>query len=77
MPSNVATIGTLQPHEDDKLITEIQRSLIKLNLDPGTVGGVLNEKTESAIRTYQTKYNLLETGQPSQELLRHMIRNGG
>jgi hypothetical protein len=77
VPSNMASIGSLQPHEDEKLITEVQRSLLKLNYDPGTIDGQLNDKTVAAIQAYQARHNLLETGQPSQELLRHMIRNGG
>lgn len=77
VPSNVASIGALQPHEDVDLITEIQRSLVKLDLDPGAIDGVLSEATLSAIQAYQARHGLLETGQPSQELLRHMIRNGG
>ncbi len=77
VPSNMASIGTLQPHEDEKLITEVQRSLVKLQFDPGTIDGELNDRTVAAIQAYQARHNLLETGQPSQELLRHMIRNGG
>jgi hypothetical protein len=77
VPSNVASIGSLQPHEDSELISDIQRSLAKLDLDPGETTGEMNDRTESAIRAYQARQNLLETGQPSPELLRHMIRNGG
>lgn len=77
VPSNVASIGELQPHEDPDLITRIQQSLVKINYDPGAIDGALSDRTMDAIQDYQAKYDLLETGQPSQELLRHMIRNGG
>lgn len=77
VPSNLASIGGLQPHEDAKLITEIQRSLVKLGYDPGNADGRLSEQTITGILVYQSRAGLLETGQPSQELLKHMVRNGG
>jgi hypothetical protein len=36
----------------------------------------MNAQTTAAIKAYQGKKGLLETGQPSQELLKHMIKNG-
>lgn len=77
VPSNVAAIGALQPHEDADLISEIQRNLVKLGFETGSIDGTLNETTMAAIQAYQAKNNLLETGQPSPELLQHMIRKGG
>lgn len=77
VPSNLASIGELQPHENEKLIAEIQRSLIRLEYDPGDIDGRLGDQTIEAIISYQSKVGLLETGQPSQELLKHMVRNGG
>ncbi len=77
LPSNVAAIGTLQPFEDVELITQVQRALVKLDYDPGRIDGELNDRTMTAIQTYQAKHSLLETGQPSPELLKHMARNGG
>lgn len=77
VPSNMASIGMVQPHEDVELITEIQRSLVKLKFDPGSIDGTLNSKTTAAIQAYQVRNNLLETGQPSRELLQHMVRSGG
>jgi len=61
---------------DPVLISEIQRSLIRLGYDPGPVGR-MNPKTEEAVRSYQRDKGLLETGNLSQELLKHMIQNGG
>lgn len=77
VPSNLASIGELQPHEDVELITAIQRSLVKMKYDPGTVDGTLSDKTTAAIQAYQARHKLLETGQPSPELLQHMLRKGG
>jgi hypothetical protein len=77
VPSNLATMGGPQPHEDPELITEIQRSLIKLGYDPGEVDGSLSDKTIACIMRYQSARGLLETGQPSRELLKYMSRNGG
>jgi peptidoglycan hydrolase-like protein with peptidoglycan-binding domain len=48
-----------------------------MNIDPGEINGKMQPATENAIRLYEQKYNLLETGRPSQELLKHMLRNGG
>jgi len=77
VPSNLPSIGRLQPHEDAELIDQIQRSLLKLGYDPGEIDGTLSEKTIVGILAYQARTGLLETGQPSMELLKHMIRNGG
>ncbi|GJM07857.1 MAG: hypothetical protein DHS20C11_01330 [Lysobacteraceae bacterium] len=57
-------------------VSEIQRSLLRLGYDPGDIGS-MNSRTREAIMRYQADHGLLETGEPSQELLRHMIRNGG
>ena len=58
-------------------VIEIQKSLVRLGFDPGEINGKMDPATENAIRLYEQKYNLLETGRPSQELLKHMLRNGG
>lgn len=66
-----------QEKVDATTILEIQKSLMRMNFDPGDINGELQPATENAIRLYEQKYNLLETGRPSQELLKHMLRNGG
>lgn len=58
-------------------VLEIQKSLMRMDFDPGDINGKMQPATENAIRLYEQKYNLLETGKPSQELLKHMLRNGG
>ena len=61
---------------DQTLLIETQRSLIRLGFDPGDIGS-LNRQTVATIKLYQTQHDLVETGQPSQALLKHMIRSGG
>jgi hypothetical protein len=59
------------------LVIEIQKALVRVGIDPGEINGELSPATVNAIKLYQMKNNLLETGQPSQELLKHMLRHGG
>lgn len=66
-----------QDNVDTGTVMEIQKSLMRLNYDPGNINGQMQPATENAIRLYEQKYKLLETGKPSQELLKHMLRNGG
>jgi uncharacterized protein YcfJ len=61
---------------DTALVSEVQRSLIRLGYDPGRVG-VMSTQTTAAVKGYQQSHGLLATGQLSHELLRHMILNGG
>ena len=58
-------------------VLEIQKSLIRMGYDPGDINGQMQPATGNAIRLYEQKYDLLESGRPSQELLKHMLRNGG
>ncbi len=62
---------------DAVLMTETQKSLIRLGYDPGPVDGQPGDQTVDAIKGYQRDKGLLDTGQPSQELLKHMIQSGG
>jgi len=52
------------------------RSLIKMGYDPGELG-TLNRQTVAEITAYQARYDLLETGRPSAQLLQHMRQHGG
>jgi uncharacterized protein YcfJ len=58
------------------LIVETQKSLIRMGYDPGTLGQAGPELT-SAVFKYQRNKGLLETGELSQALLTHLLRNGG
>jgi hypothetical protein len=61
---------------DETLIIETQKSLIRLGYGPGALGQAGPELT-SAVLQYQKSKGLLETGELSQALLTHMLRNGG
>lgn len=64
------------PASDVTLITDTQRSLIKMGYDPGELG-TLTRQSVAVIKLYQAEHNLLETGRPSQALLAHMRQHGG
>jgi len=50
--------------------------LIRLGFQPGEIGRSGPELT-AAVRQYRRSKGLLETGDLSQALLAHMLRNGG
>ena len=58
------------------LVVETQKSLIRLGYEPGDIGDAGPELT-GAVMEYQKSKGLLETGELSQALLAHMLRNGG
>jgi len=57
---------------DPAQISDIQRSLTILGLQPGPIDGLLGANTVVAIKNYETQHGLLVTGQPSWPLLEHM-----
>lgn len=59
------------------LITQMQEYLMNAGLYPGPVDGRLGPLTSDAIRTYQTAADLPVTGQPTTELLTHMLSGNG
>lgn len=58
-------------------VVETQKALVRLGFDPGPIDGAMGASTRRAIRTYQQAQGLPVTGQPSDALLKHMLRNGG
>lgn len=50
-------------------IREIQEKLWDLNFNPGKADGVMGRKTRTAIRQYQSEYDLPSTGQATRGLL--------
>lgn len=66
-----------QENFESGTVLEIQKSLMRMGFDPGDINGKMQPATENAIRLYENKYSLLETGRPSQELLKHMLQHGG
>jgi hypothetical protein len=65
-----------QQAANQTLLVETQKSLIRLGHDPGVLGSDGPNLT-NAILSYQRDKGLLETGELSQALLTHMLRNGG
>jgi hypothetical protein len=59
------------------LVYNTQLSLNRLGYDPGPPDGVMGQRTAQAISQYQYTNRLPVTGQPSPQLLDHMIRQGG
>jgi uncharacterized protein YcfJ len=64
------------PAADQTLIVETQKSLIRMGYDPGALGQA-GPQLSRAVLEYQKSKGLLETGELSQALLTHMLRNGG
>ncbi len=58
------------------LVTETQKSLIRLGYEPGPIGQSGSQLNQAVIE-YQKSKDLLETGELSEALLTHMLRNGG
>ncbi|MFQ5467390.1 MAG: peptidoglycan-binding protein [Kiloniellaceae bacterium] len=67
------TATRASPHGLNLLeLVEIERMLVRLDLNPSTPDGVVDSKTESAIRMYQQIAGLPEDGKPSRDLLDDM-----
>jgi hypothetical protein len=76
MERRKAQQATQQSFESGTVL-EIQKSLVRMGMDPGEINGKMQPATENAIRLYEREHSLLETGRPSQELLKHMLQHGG
>lgn len=61
---------------EQTLLVETQRSLVRLGYEPGDIGSPGDALTNAVI-AYQQAHGLLETGELSQALLEHMLKNGG
>lgn len=55
-----------------ELVRKIQAGLAEAGYDPGSADGVMGERTEAAIRAYQSDHELLVDGRPSPELAAHI-----
>jgi peptidoglycan hydrolase-like protein with peptidoglycan-binding domain len=56
------------------IITDIQRELSRRNLYDGPVDGMIGPKTDAAIRDFETSAKLKVTGEPSEDVLRAIVR---
>lgn len=61
---------------DETVVTQIQNQLIELGLYPGPADGNYGPITADAIRSYQKANNLEVTGEPSENLMIHMLASG-
>jgi hypothetical protein len=65
------------PPPGSNLVYDTQSALLRLGYNPGPPDGVYGQRTAEAISQYQYTYRLPVNGQPSPQLLDHMIHNGG
>jgi hypothetical protein len=65
------------PPPGSNLVYDTQSALLRLGYNPGPPDGVYGQRTAEAICQYQYSYRLPVNGQPSPQLLDHMIHNGG
>ena len=65
------------PPPGSNLVYDTQSALLRLGYNPGPPDGVYGQRTAEAISEYQYSYRLPVNGQPSPQLLDHMIRHGG
>jgi Putative peptidoglycan binding domain len=72
-----ATNSVAAPASESLIVLETKKSLVRMGYDTGPIDNQLNGQTVQAIKIYESKYNLLVTGRPSQELLKHMLQHGG
>jgi hypothetical protein len=60
------------PIGDPNLMREIQNRLYELSFYPGPMDGKSNDSVKQAIREFEAKNNMAQTGEPTQELLRRL-----
>jgi len=63
-----------EPIQGERLIFLVQKRLRELGYDPGPVDGRVGPRTTTAIQSFQDRSGLAVDGQPSTELLDHLIR---
>ena len=58
-------VATLSPEQ----VRRVQQRLVEVGHDPGTVDGVMGEKTREALRSFQQTRGLEPTGEPDGQTL--------
>ena len=66
-----------EPQSFQALVTDIQSMLTELGYRPGGVDGKMGERTQQAIRRYQSNTGLPVDGHPSQALREHLLATTG
>jgi hypothetical protein len=64
--------GTMAPAAaalSPEQVRRVQQRLVEVGHDPGTVDGVMGEKTRQALRSFQQTRGLEPTGEPSERTL--------
>jgi peptidoglycan hydrolase-like protein with peptidoglycan-binding domain len=59
--------------QDRELTRDVQRQLKALGFNPGDIDGNFGSQTEAAVRAYQQKYRLPETGRLDDLTLRSLL----
>jgi N-acetylmuramoyl-L-alanine amidase len=59
--------------QDRELTRDVQRQLKALGFNPGDIDGNFGSQTEAAVRAYQQKYRLPETGKLDEATLRSLL----
>ena len=63
--------------ENVALVSRAQALLNKLGYDAGSPDGVMGERTRAAIKSFERKSGLLETGDVTIQLVTHLERAAG
>ncbi len=67
-------LGGIDPVRD---IAGAQQRLFNLGFDPGPIDGMMGPQTESALRSFQKKHNLTETGRLDQPTGAKLVQEHG
>ncbi|NKC11371.1 MAG: hypothetical protein GKR94_03950 [Gammaproteobacteria bacterium] len=62
----------IEPKDEKELVKRMQATLAKLGFDPGPADGVPGVRTRKAIREYQSRARMKQTGEPSAALLKRL-----
>jgi hypothetical protein len=81
-PGMTSSAGVAGPIDGDAVqarfeLAEIQQLLSRLDLDPGSADGVMGDKTEQAISTFQAMAGMTVDGKPSAALLEELREVAG
>jgi len=67
-------LSDMIPNRDQLMTAQIQEQLSRRGLYDGPEDGAMGQKTVSAIKTYQKSEKLDAKGEPTQDLLMHMLK---
>jgi peptidoglycan hydrolase-like protein with peptidoglycan-binding domain len=73
LPGRFETARPPTDFSDREVILQAQRQLKALGFNPGDIDGNFGSQTEAAVRAYQQKYRLPETGRLEETTLRSLL----